>query len=313
MRLLLFSTLFGFGLAGALNAAEPAVSPLAGPLAPLKLPVPPSPVDRFKELLAMDQQARAVELSKKAPNYRRVIEERLKEFDGLTAEQRKVRLRLQQISWELLRVLPQAPTNRDIALSFIPEQDRKLVTERLKYWDQLSPDLQKAVLENEAMLSYFISGQVRSTTELTNRFVALPAPARTNLARSIKQWAELSPDQQKKIYDNFREVFGLDPQDRAKIMREASVEERQKMVKVLQFLRKMPAKQQQQCMDSLRKFTSMTSEERAQFLRNAERWQKMPEEDRNKWRTLVRAVPPLPPLPPGFGQNPQNRLPTNDP
>src|SRR5438270_3730425 len=107
MRLLLFSTLFGFGLAGALNAAEPAVSPLAGPLAPLKLPVPPSPVDRFKELLAMDQQARAVELSKKAPNYRRVIEERLKEFDGLTAEQRKVRLRLQQISWELLRVLPQ--------------------------------------------------------------------------------------------------------------------------------------------------------------------------------------------------------------
>jgi len=57
----------------------------------------------------------------------------------------------------------------------------------------------------------------------------------------------------------------------------------------------------------------MSSEERARFLRNAERWQKMPEEDRNKWRTLVRAVPPLPPLPPGFGQNAQNAQFTNHP
>ena len=101
------------------------------------------------------------------------------------------------------------------------------------------------------------------------------------------------------------------PEDRAKIMAEASIEQRQQIANVLQAMRKLPPKQQQQYMDSLRKFTSMTVEERAQFLRNAERWQKMPEEDRKKWRTLVRAVPPLPPLPPGFGLNPQKALSTN--
>ena len=163
------------------------------------------------------------------------------------------------------------------------------------------------------MLSYFISGQVRSTAELTNRLPALSGPARTNLFRIMKQWAELSADQQKRIYDNFREVFGLDPQEREKIVREASLEERQQIVRVLQSLGKLSPEQQQQCMDSLRKFTSMTAEQRAQFLRNAERWQKMPEEDRKKWRKLVGAVPPLPPLPPGLGPTPQKALFTNQP
>jgi len=264
-------------------------------------------------LVRLDQETRGRELAKKPAASGRVIENTLKELDALTPQQQQVRLRLMELRWEMSRVLSQSPTNRAMALVFIRPEDRDLVKERLKYWDQLSPDLQKAVLENESMLGYFVSGQVRSTTELTNRLGDFPPSIRTNLARVMKQWAELTPDQQHKIYDNFREVFGLDPKDRENIFRQASLKEGQQIQNLLQSLRNMPPKQQQQCMDSLRKFTSMTAEERVQFLRNAERWQKMPEEDRKKWRTLVRAVPPLPPLPPGYDHTSQKPFLTNRP
>ena len=310
MRFVLSILVAGFAT-NALSAAQSPVSQTSGPPSFLKLPVPPSPVDRLREFLLMDPETRARELAKKNPKSRQIIEDRLKEFDALGSQQQKVRLRLMELSWELSTLLRYAPTNRSIALMLIREDDRHLVTERLKYWDQLPADLQKAVLENEAMLSYLISGQIRSASELTNKLAGLPPTVRTNLAWTMKQWSELTLDQQKKIYDNFREVFDLAPEDRAKIMAEASIEQRQQIANVLQAMRKLPPKQQQQYMDSLRKFTSMTVEERAQFLRNAERWQKMPEEDRKKWRTLVRAVPPLPPLPPGFGLNPQKALSTN--
>jgi len=315
MRLLAFCALFSLLVTTTITctAAQSSAPSLSGPPLPVNLPVPPSPVDRLRELLGLDQEARTRELAKKPATSRRVIESSLKELDELTPQQQQVRLRLMELRWEMSRVLSQSPTNRAVSLMFIRPEDRDLVRERLKYWDQLSPDLQKAVLENESMLSYFISGQVRSTTELTNRIGDFPLSIRTNLAKLMKQWAELTPDQQHKIYDNFREVFGLDPKDREKIFRQASLQEGQQMKTVLQSLRKMPPKQQQQCMDSLRKFTSMTAEERAQFLRNAERWQKMPEEDRKKWRTLVRAVPPLPPLPPGYDQTPQKPFFTNQP
>jgi hypothetical protein len=46
-------------------------------------------------------------------------------------------------------------------------------------------------------------------------------------------------------------------------------------------------------MASFRKFGSMSMEQQAQFLENAQRWEKMPEQDKEKWRN----VPPLPPLP----------------
>ena len=316
MRLLVFWALFSLLVTTTIRftAAQSPASSVSGPPSPIKLPVPPSPVDRLRELLRLDQEARARELAKKPVTSRRVIENSLKELDMLTPQQQQVRLRLMELRWEMSRVLSQAPTNRAISLMFIREDDRKLVTERLNYWDKLPFDLQKAVLENEAMLSYFISGQVRSTTELTNRLGDFPPSIRTNLARVMKQWGELTPDQQQKIYANFREVFGLDARDQEKIFRQASLEQGQQIQKVLKSLQKMPPQEQQRCMDSLRKFTSMTVEERAQFLRNAERWQKMPEEDRKKWRTLVRAVPPLPPLPPGFfGQSPHKAFLTNQP
>jgi hypothetical protein len=52
--------------------------------------------------------------------------------------------------------------------------------------------------------------------------------------------------------------------------------------------------------------------ERADFLRNADRWREMSADQRERWRRLVDAVPPLPPLPPGAGELKLPPLPPRD-
>src|SRR6266446_6823157 len=145
MRLLAFCALLSLLVTSAITctAAQSSAPTVSGPPLPINLPVPPSPIDRLRELVRLDQETRGRELAKKPAASGRVIENTLKELDALTPQQQQVRLRLMELRWEMSRVLSQSPTNRAMALVFIRPEDRDLVKERLKYWDQLSPDLQK--------------------------------------------------------------------------------------------------------------------------------------------------------------------------
>jgi len=203
---------------------------------------------------------------------------------------------------ELLPLLQTAPTNRTILLSVIPDEDKKLIKERLQYWVQLPADLQKWVLENELMLGYFLSGQASNPVELGQNLEAFPVSVRPAITNSIAAFRRLTPDQQQKLCRDFIEVFGLDEAEREKIvartLSQGSGDERKQIERLMVSFQKLPRAQQQQCMESLRKFTSMSMPQRVQFLQNAQRWEKMPEADRQAWRSLIRKVPPLPPMPP---------------
>jgi len=128
MRLLVIS-LFGFVLTGVVTAAEPPSAPpastLPGPPPAPPLPAPQSLVKTFRELLEMTPEARARALASKSEQHRKVINERLQEFDKLSPEQRQVRLRLMQLRLELLPLLRSAPTNRTGLFSVIPDEDKK--------------------------------------------------------------------------------------------------------------------------------------------------------------------------------------------
>jgi hypothetical protein len=261
----------------------------------------------------MTPAARAVELQKKSPKNRAIIEDRLKEFDALPKDQREVRLKLMELRWQLMSLIRLAPTNRAPAIKLIPEQDRLLVNERLRYWDQLEPDIQKAVLENEMMLSYIISGQAANTTELTNRIETLPPNLRSNLLATMQRWRQMTPQEQQTIYQNFRSVFDLDDRQRQKVISQgafdrSSATEQEKIALVLKNIENLPRDQRERWMNSLQRFTSMSMEERARFVQNAERWQKMSEAERQTWRNLTRKMPPLPPLPPGTKFGPEQKL-----
>src|SRR5258706_2480861 len=108
-----------------------------------------SRVDLFRELLEMKPAEREQALAKKSPLPRKIIEERLKEFDALSPEERKTRLRLMELQSELLPLLQATPSTRGTMIAVVPERDRPLMQERLRIWDtKLSPDLQKLILEN---------------------------------------------------------------------------------------------------------------------------------------------------------------------
>src|SRR5437762_5113041 len=138
---------------------------------PPTMPAVRSPVDALRELLEMAPAERAQALSQKLPRKRKVIDEALKELEALPAQQRQSRLRLMQLRWELLLLVQTPVTNRPTLLTVVPEQDRRLVKERLQIWDRLSTNQQKLILENEMVMHLFITGQA-TTLELTNKAAA---------------------------------------------------------------------------------------------------------------------------------------------
>ena len=276
-------------LALPLSAAELAKE---AKVAPPPMPVVKSPVDTFRELLEMNSADRAKELSKKAEKFRKVIEERLKEFDAMPPEQRQIRLRLMQLRWELLPLLRAQPFQPGMT-NDIPEQDRPLVLERLRIWQTLPANVQKLVLENEMVLHYFLTGQLALTN--TAKF---PEPSVGGLTgTNIQRWRELSPDEQRQAQEAFRQIFDLSKKDRDKLFSERT--DRLRIEAVLRSFEKLSPEERERYMTSFQRFTVMSTEQRLQFLQNAKRWEDMSESQRAAVRTMINA-PPIPPLPPEF-------------
>lgn len=272
--------------------------------APLAIAPPArSSVDIFRELLEMKPGEREQALAKKKPEARKVIEERLKEFDALSPELRQRRLRLMQLQWELHALLPAPPATRQLFMQIVPEQDRPLIEHRLAMWDKLSPDVQKLVLENEMVMCTFITGRVTPLGDVTNNGSRPSPPVPTNMLTNIDHWRHLTPDQQRQAYDAFYEIFGLADKERDKVfesLQGQSANGRDQIENFLKSIGALPVSEREKRMVAFQKFSSMTLEQRMRFLENAQRWQAMPEKDRDAVRKLLKNAPPIPPLPLSF-------------
>jgi hypothetical protein len=192
-------------------------------------------------------------------------------------------------------------TERAERLASIPLDYRNDVEARLKQWDLLPLELQRKMLEQEWTIYYFF--HLKSSTPAQQRAIkeGLPADRREKLDKELVRLQSLPPQQQQRMFENFREFFELPPGEKQKTLDTLSDSERREMEKTLQAFEQLPPEQRRICISSFRRFASMTPEERAQFLRNADHWKEMSAADRQTWRTLVTR---LPPLPPGFDQPP---------
>src|SRR5579859_5200181 len=96
-------------------------------------PMPParSPVDSFRELLAMTPIERRNCLTNRPPESQKRILAKLQEYQTLKPEERELRLRATELHYYLIQFLGNASTNRDSQLELIPSQIRKLVSDRL--------------------------------------------------------------------------------------------------------------------------------------------------------------------------------------
>ncbi len=293
------SQLAVFQLAAETVALAPAPQKLFSGPTNLSLPPLPhlkSPVDLFRELLAMTPAGRENYLTNRPPGIRARILAKVREYEALDPNERELRLRATELRWYLLPLLHESPTNHATRLAAIPDDLQPLVKNRLRQWDILPPPLQAEFLESERTLRYFTHVDPSNSPPLP----PLPqdqrggrGPHRPDLSR----WDTLSEEQRQKIAAQFSQFFELTPVEKKKTLNTLSDAERQQMEKTLETFGKLHPAQRVRCIRAFTEFAGLSVQEKQDFLKNAQRWAQLSPKDRQTWRDLVTHVPEWPPLP----------------
>ena len=277
--------------------ASPGLLSVPANLLPPTLPQAKSPVDLFRELLAMKPAEQENFLTNRPPATRARILAKVREYEALDPDERELRLRATELRWYLLPLLHESPTNRAAQLAAIPENLRSLVKDRLMRWDILPPPLQTEFFESERALRYF------THVDPSNSPPMPPLPQdhgwhHGTRGSDLAHWNALSADQRQKITAQFNQFFELTPEEKQTTLNSLSDAERQQMEKTLETFGQLPPGQRQQCLRAFTEFAGMSVQEKQDFLKNAQRWSQMSPKERQTWRDLVTNVPEWPPMPP---------------
>lgn len=273
-----------------------------------KPPAPPppmptqagSPIDFFRQLIIAKPDEREQLLMRKAPDspeLRKALEKHALKYLDLPAEARELRLRNMELRYHLTSLLHTARSNRTERLKFVPDRDRPLVEDRLKYWDGYSAEQQVEVLKNERLTREIIGAGIPRFPPNPASLTGLASNQAVRIEKEFIHW-QLLPDARR--YQIQRRFFELTD---AEIAREnlqtlrLSEEERQLMEQTLARFKNLSPSQRSACVTNFSRLASLSPADRREFLVNAGEWQKMKPEDREAWRKLVSKVPPLPPLP----------------
>jgi hypothetical protein len=285
---------------------------LAGPAMAQPSPVPPrlprtdtppvpaikSPVEVFRQLLALSPAERKAFLTNRPPEIQKQILAKVREYESLRPTDRELRLQATELRFYLLPVLTSSATNRLAELSHIPDATRKLVIPRIRQWEQLPSEVRQELLDNEAAIRYFTDAAV--STSKTGRASVASLPARNQkLEAGLERWHSLSETERARIEQRFHTFFELSPEEKTRALGSLSAEERQQIDKTLKSFGNLAPPQRMECIRAFNKFTELSVQDRQQFLRNAERWKLLSPEQRQDWRELVSRLAAQPPLPPG--------------
>jgi hypothetical protein len=247
------------------------ISPVPANLIP-PIPQIQSPVNFFRQLLAMSPPERNAALTNRSPETRARIMAKVREYQALGPDECELRLGATELRWYLTPLLRAPATEREARLAQVPENLRGLVKSRLTQWEILPPPMQQEFLANDQALHYF------ARIETSNQPAATP--------------------EQQKIAGQFDQFFELTPAEKQRTLGSLSDSEHAQMEKTLQSFDKLPPQQRLTCLRNYARFAGMSGPERAEFLKNAESWSKMSPQDRHTWRDLVAHVPQWPPMPP---------------
>jgi hypothetical protein len=284
----------------------------------MRPPLPKSPVEQFRELLAASPEQREELLARKKKASADVIRANLKEFDSVSPNERELLLRVLQLHQYLVPMLSMAPSERGPFMGNVPMEDRALLEDRLKAWDGLPAEARQVLLADKRSLNYFIQLQRAPAAKRGEFMGTVPESDRQAFEEQFRRWLALPEDIRSKTTAEFQRFFELSSEEREKTLRRLSGVERRQMNETLQLFASLPPEQRTRCLAAFRRFSGMTTEERAGFLSNATRWRELDPDERAAWRRLVLALskpPSTPPLPSGrtemvAGTNlPPSRLP----
>ena len=263
-----------------------------------------SPVDFFRELLAMTPEEQESFLARHSPEKRRRIEAKLNEYKSLSPDDRELRLRATELHWYLMPLIRMPATNRAERLALIPPDMRAIVEERLDVWAIIPPPLSDRLLEYEDIIRFLAQPEAATIDQREKILSEIPPWRRKQLEAGIDRWQAMPESERQQLCNQFSAFFELTPQEKQKALNTLSEVERRQMDKTLKEFDALPKEQRSLCMVAFQKFAEMSLEDRAQFLKNAERWQQMTPDERQAWRDLVEQVPQWPPFPVDFAETP---------
>jgi len=241
----------------------------------------------------MTPAERMQSLSNRPPEVLKQMLAKVREYQSLRPDQRELRLRATELRWYLMPLLQGPAADRTARLQLVPEENRKMIEDRLEKWDKLPPGDQQQLLTNVATILYFTQ-----PSDSTSRPSDTVSPQRREkLEAGVRLWQQLSEEQRRQIEGRFDEFFVLTPPEQEKALRTLSEAERQQIENTLRQFARLSPSQRATCIQSFEKFTNLSLKERKEFLDKAERWKMMKPTDRQAWRELVNRFVLLPPSP----------------
>jgi len=292
--------------AGTLSAQVPNAPPVPGstaravPAAPTP-PLPESPIRYFRQLLELSPEGLEKILADKSEKQKSALLAKLQEYSRLSAGDREDRLRATELRWYLRAMMELPPASREPWQAAVPPELAALVSERLRQWDALTPEMRKDVLENDWIAQYFLRQESMSASQRAALLRQSSPELRARVETETSRWQALSAEERRRMCSRFQEFFELPAREQRRTLDKLTEVERTQMEKTLEAFAQLPVAQRRQCIESFNRFAGMDQAERVQFLRNAERWRELSPAERQKWRALVAQ---LPPLPPGLGLPP---------
>jgi len=276
------------------NSAEASLVP------PPPLPPAKAPVSVFRDLLAMTLQERKQFLANRTAEARNAIEKKIKEYEALPQEQRDLRLLVTELRYFLLPLMANPSTNRSEQVALIPADIRPLVQARLEHWDELPPEKQKELLDNEAAIRSLIYFGSITPVQPWQVPTNVPTARNQELLESLRKWQQLNESQREAIGRRFEEYFVLRPDEQVRVLGMLSEEERRQIETTLESLKNLDQVRRVQLIRALNKFSDLSPSELQEFLRSADRWASLSPAQRKAWRSLFFIVSHEPPLPPGL-------------
>lgn len=268
------------------------------------IPNAKSPVETFRELLAMTSAQQHEFLAQRPVQNQNRLLAKIREYRQLTPNERELRLRETEMHYYLLPLMSPRSTNRAAQLAAIPEDTRGLIETRLAAWDQLQPAVQRELLENEATIRYFTEMAVSTPDRQQQAMENIPPSQRAALEAGISRWQAMPEKQRAEVFQRFEQFFELNRKEQENALNTLSEAERRNIEQTLRTFNALDAAQRAECVRSLRKYALLSPLQRTQFLQNAELWRAMRPDQRQAWRDLVARLSSLPPMPPGATAEP---------
>lgn len=303
---------FGFHLSAEVSEAGPKSPRDSFPAGVPPIPQPKSPVETFRELLAMSPAEQQRFLSSRPIQNQNRLRIKIREYQQLSPNVRELRLLETEMHYYLLPLMRAAAANREAQLAAIPESTREFIERRLAAWDQLPPAVQQELLENEATIRYFTEMGISTPDQQRHAIESMPASQRASLEAGISRWQAMPRKQRDQVFQRFELFFALNRKEQESALNTLSDSERRNIQKTLLAFSALSPDQRAQCVRSLQKYAELSPDERNRFMQNAELWRTMTPDQRQAWRDLVARLSSTPPMPPSANGAPP-ALPTPKP